>query len=255
MPHLAWKFATVFPKYCQVCLDETTAGLLSDIDCMASTPRCSRARCDLSGLSTPTSNLLTWPLLAFEGHLHRATRFDSSGSDIDMFCARHSWIAPCMCGGPGHHRRTRSHRKTLLPPSPACDRVPQQQLSSAEREVLLACSRTPSLRGHRINKGPLECRQEHVERIYVAWEGGGEGALGTRFRSWRYAVVFLCDAFVLRCQHRMRRSESNAGRWNDVSVQLLSSPASKQRHASKVRQQRGALGTPRVRHPCTSIFL
>jgi hypothetical protein len=56
------------------------------------------------------------------------------------------------------------------------------------------------------------------------------------------------DADVLRCQHRMRRLEHNAGRWDDVSCPAaLLSCQQCHGHASKVRQQRGTPYTPRVR--------
>lgn len=61
------------------------------------------------------------------------------------------------------------------------------------------------------------------------------GAPSSRFRLWRYAVLTCVTRILLRCQHRMRRSEIDMGTWNDVSVQLLCSAASQQANGTPSR--------------------
>ena len=194
------------------------------------------ARCELSG---------SFACLAPEEHtsarLHALTRWEAVCSTPAIPGAPRvrapvwTTVGPAVIGIPYCHR------------SQACHRMLQRRRRPNESTASMR-TRTPRKKARHQQNGThggiIIGGRNNVERNYVLLPGRRAPPLS----AVALRRVFLRDADVLRCQHRMRRSENNAGRWDDVSVQLLSSAASKQRHDSKVRQSREASYTPRAGH-------
>jgi len=142
-----------------------------------------------------------------------------------------------VCAGLGHHCRNRSHRTDNVITHRSLHRTTTMFVVGG-REKSHACTDSVQRKPHQKmdNKGMLAgtCRKELL-RI--------RRALKLPFWVMALRQFVLRDAVVLRCLHRMDPSEDSAERWNDVSVQLLSSAAS-----NKTARPQGPATTGGIEH-------